>query len=299
MGALRVRVRIMLGGRPAPGVHPGQGGGHCGRAAVDSPPPRRACEHCHTIPYEKGVCCSYLGVRVQCPKCHSWVWPQEKWACCGDGKRVLGHRYNPPLDEGYKALLKGPHVSYNSRLLNSALALGSQGTLPSREQGGLGMYEQGLAFLHLMGKVYLVLRSPSDGCNPFDSYLLPRQVLFDGASGDYGEDFAAQLVAFCDYLFEHHPFARRLRLAKDMPGERIDLNKVVRLEAHSEQSGALELELLDNGVERPGGEKNRVVYFDMKRKERGESPSVSVSPHNALFDLLMFPLLYEKGKLLP
>ena len=154
MGALRVRVRIMLGGRPAPGVHPGQGGGHCGRAAVDSPPPRRACEHCHTIPYEKGVCCSYLGVRVQCPKCHSWVWPQEKWACCGDGKRVLGHRYNPPLDEGYKALLKGPHVSYNSRLLNSALALGSQGTLPSREQGGLGMY-QGLAFLHLMGKVYI------------------------------------------------------------------------------------------------------------------------------------------------
>jgi hypothetical protein len=74
--------------------------------------------------------------------------------CCGDGKRVLGHRYNPPLDEGYKALLKEPHVSYNSRLLNSALALGSQGTLPSREQGGLGMY-QGLAFLHLMGKVYI------------------------------------------------------------------------------------------------------------------------------------------------
>ena len=38
VGALRVRVRIMLGGRAAPGVHPGQGGGHCGRAAVDSPP---------------------------------------------------------------------------------------------------------------------------------------------------------------------------------------------------------------------------------------------------------------------
>jgi len=66
------------------------------------------------LPSEKGVCCSYLGVRVQCPKCHSWVWPQEKWVCCGDGKRVLGHRYKPPLDEGYKALLKGPHVSYKS-----------------------------------------------------------------------------------------------------------------------------------------------------------------------------------------
>ena len=35
VGALRVCVRIMLGGRPAPGVHPGQGGGHRGLAAVD------------------------------------------------------------------------------------------------------------------------------------------------------------------------------------------------------------------------------------------------------------------------
>jgi hypothetical protein len=81
-----------------------------------------------------------------------------------------------------------------------------------------------------------------------------------------------------------------------MPGERFDLNKVVRLEAHGEQSGAMELALLDNGVERPGGEKNRMVYFDMKRKGRGESPNVSVSPHNALYEVLQFPLLFEKGK---
>ena len=197
LGARTVRIRIMLGGRPAPDV----GGGHRGRAAEDPLPPRRACEHCHAIPYEKGVCCSNLGVRVQCAKCYSWVWPQEKWACCGDGKRVLENRYNPPLDEGYKALLKWPHVSYNSRLLNSALALGSQGTFPSREQGGLGMYKQGLPFLHLMGKSYLVFRSPSEGCNPFDCYLLPRQVLFDGASGDYGE----QLAAFRDFSFSTTP----------------------------------------------------------------------------------------------
>ena len=92
LGERSVRIRIMLGGRPALGV----GGGQRGRAAVDPLPPRRACEHCHTIPYEKGVCCSYLGVRMHCLKCHSWVWPQEKWACCGDGKRVLESRYNPP-----------------------------------------------------------------------------------------------------------------------------------------------------------------------------------------------------------
>ena len=69
---------------------------------------------------------------------------------------MLGESFNPPLRPQYKALLQSPHVSYNSRILNSALALGSQGTFPSREHGGLGMYEEGLAFLHLMGKAYLV-----------------------------------------------------------------------------------------------------------------------------------------------
>jgi hypothetical protein len=56
----------------------------------------------------------------------------------------------------YRALLQSPHVSFNSRILKSAMALGSQGTFPSREHGGLGMYDEGLAFLHLMGKAYLV-----------------------------------------------------------------------------------------------------------------------------------------------
>ena len=76
---------------------------------------------------------------------------------------MLESRYTPPLDEGYKALLKWPHVSYNSRLLNSTLALGFQGTFPSREQGGLGMYEQGLAFLHFMGKHTLCFAAPLKG----------------------------------------------------------------------------------------------------------------------------------------
>jgi hypothetical protein len=33
-----------------------------------------------------------------------------------------------------------------------------------------------------MGKAYLVLRTPQEGCNPFDSRMLPKQVLFDGAA---------------------------------------------------------------------------------------------------------------------
>ena len=95
------------------------------------------------------------------------------------GKKCWGRISTPPLRPQYKALLQSPHVSYNSRILNSALAYGSQGTFPSREHGGLGMYDQGLAFLHLMGKAYLVLRTPAEGCNPFDNHMLPKEVLYD------------------------------------------------------------------------------------------------------------------------
>ena len=61
----------------------------------------------------------------------------------------------PPLRPEYRVLLQSPHVSFNSHILNSTLALGSQGTFPSREHGGLGMYEEG----HLMGKAFLVTHS--------------------------------------------------------------------------------------------------------------------------------------------
>jgi len=66
------------------------------------------------------------------------------------------HRYNPPLDEGYKALLKEPHVSYNSRLLNSALALGSQGTFPG--------------YIFLFKKLLYTLRKDL-GLGPFSPFI--------------------------------------------------------------------------------------------------------------------------------
>jgi len=97
----RVRVRLLLGGPPLEA-------GHLGQAAVgDAPPPRPpppACGHCHTIPYQKGVCCSNVGVRTQCPKCLAMVWPKEKDACCSGGRRVLDERYNPPLRPEYRTL---------------------------------------------------------------------------------------------------------------------------------------------------------------------------------------------------
>jgi len=179
----RVRVRLHMGGLPL-------AAGLLGQAAVGDPappppaphppapppPPPPACEHCHTIPYQKGVCCSNVGVRTECPKCRAKVWPKEKDACCGGGRRVLEECYNPPLRAEYKALLQIPHVSYNSRILNSALALGSQGTFPSREHGGLGTVRGGAGVPALDGQGL--------PCDPFYSHVLLREGLHDGAARD-------------------------------------------------------------------------------------------------------------------
>jgi hypothetical protein len=39
---------------------------------------------------------------------------------------------------------------------------------------------------------------------------------------------------------------------------------------------------------------NKVLYFDMRKHGEGLAP-VAVDRHNALYDLLMFPLVHEKG----
>jgi len=38
-----------------------------------------------------------------------------------------------------------------------------------------------------------------------------------------------------------------------------------------------------------------VLYFDLGREEQNLSPNVTVSRHSAMFKLMQFPLLYEKG----
>jgi hypothetical protein len=63
-------------------------------------------------------------------------------------------------------------VSADSRLLNSALAMGSQGVFPSRAMGGLGFHEQRYGHVSLMGKTYCVMYGLGAN-NAFDSYLLP------------------------------------------------------------------------------------------------------------------------------
>ena len=89
--------------------------------------------------------------------------------------------------------MQQPHFSHDSRLINAALALGSQCTAPSRAMGGLGFHEQHYV-LSLLGTTYQVLRNPHAGNNPFDNYLLPRDLLFETAARDLGAGYAERLL---------------------------------------------------------------------------------------------------------
>ena len=48
--------------------------------------------------------------------------------CCKSGAHILSPQYNPPLDAEY-LVLRDPHFSHDSRLLNATLARGTQGSL--------------------------------------------------------------------------------------------------------------------------------------------------------------------------
>ena len=178
-----------------------------------------------------------LAARAPCGHCGALMWPSEGAACCAGGKHVLGPDFNPPIDADYLRIMQQPHFSHDSRLINAALALGSQCTAPSRAMGGLGFHEQHYAHLSLLGTTYLVLRNPHAGNNAFDNFLLPWELLLETATHDLGKDYAARLLGARDYLHVHHPMAMRLRPVADVPAERIDFSSVIRLEANSTHRG--------------------------------------------------------------
>ena len=224
-----------------------------------------------------------LAARVPCRHCGTLMWPSEGAACCAGGKHILGPAFNPPIDDEYLSMMRQPHFSHDSRLINSALALGSQCTAPSRAMGGLGFHEQHYAHLSLLGTTYLVLRNPHAGNNPFDNYLLPRDLLLETATHDLGAGYAERLLAARAYLHAHHPMACRLRPVADVPAERLDFSSVIRLEANSTHKGAMELAHVSSGVV-PKEDSNRVLYFDLRKHEQGGL--TSVSSFNALFEVL-------------
>ena len=88
--------------------------------------------------------------------------------------------------------------------------------------------------------------------------------------------------------------ASSLYAIADVPGERVDLTPFMRIEAKSLRSSAMELAFVSSGVRRAEDHVNKVLYFDMRKHGEGLAP-VAVDRQNALYDLLMFPLVHEKG----
>ena len=173
----------------------------------------------------------YIGKRSPCKHgCGAQVWPGEDNLCCKGGKHILNADCNPPLDDTYLHLITQPHYSQQSRALNGGLAMASQGIYPSRALGGVGWHEQAYGHLALFGKTYLTQRSMGDN-NAFDNYLLPENLLLDGARHDVGVSYANNLVQTRRYLEEHHPLAVHLRAVADVPGTVVDANPYMRLEA--------------------------------------------------------------------
>jgi len=111
---------------------------------------------------------------------------------------------------------------------------------------------------------------------------------------DLGRDYAERLLRTRTYLRENHPLASCLYAIADVPGERVDLTPFMRIEAQSLRTSTMELAFVSSGVRRPEDHVNKVIYFDMRLHEQG-LPPVAVDRHNALYDLLMFPLVHEKG----
>ena len=100
-------------------------------AAVEPPPARPLCAEQHR-----------LAARAPCKHCGALMWPSEGTACSAGSKHILGPAFNPPIDAEFLCIMQQPHFSHDSRLINAALALGSQCTAPSRAFGGLGFHEQ-------------------------------------------------------------------------------------------------------------------------------------------------------------
>jgi hypothetical protein len=237
----------------------------------------------------------YIGDRVLCSNgCGALIWPGEAMLCCRGGKHILGEDLNPPIHPDYMNILKIDGFSADSRSYNQKLALATIGTSPTIAQGGVGFHIYKGGMLNLFGTVYAVLHDHHGGPSGLDAYRVSDKFLFDGAAADRNEHFADGLITARKFLLKHHPFARRLPRVDDVPGERINLDKLLRIEARSAPRGRMEIAEVSSGI--PGTSSNVVVYFDLGRSDRDEpTTAVPVRPSNALWETLQWPLLYEVG----
>jgi hypothetical protein len=109
-----------------------------------------------------------------------------------------------------------------------------------------------------------------------------------------GRDFANKLIGVRNFLLNKHPLARHLQPVVQFPGEHLDINGILKLDARSAPTGRLEMAMVSSGVAR--AKSNTVLYFDLTRHMRGEEiKPITVNSHNALWEMLQWPLLFEEG----
>ena len=70
--------------------------------------------------------------------------PGRRWV--GRGTLARRPEFNPPIDDAFLEFLTLPHISHDSRLPNSALAMGSQGVFPARARAGFVHHDSGTIF---------------------------------------------------------------------------------------------------------------------------------------------------------
>jgi hypothetical protein len=237
----------------------------------------------------------YIGDRVLCSNgCGALIWPGEIMLCCRGGKRILGEDLNPPIRPEYMRFLEYEGFSADSRSYNENLSFATTGTSPTRAQGGLGFHVHKGGMLNLFGRTHVLLYDPNGGPSGLDAYRVSDTFLYDGAVSDRGAHFAEGLKVARKFLTTYHPFARRLPRVADVPGPRICIDALIRIDAKSAPTGRMEIAEVSSGVR--GTSSNTVVYFDLSRHQKGlPATAVPVPISNALWETLQWPLLYEEG----
>lgn len=89
------------------------------------------------------------------------------------------------------------------------------------------------------------------------------------ARADYGESFAERLIELRAYLIAHHPFTQRLLRIAELPGPRIKVDSMIRIEAHSAPTGKMEIAEVSSCV--PGARLSR-------RPGRPQAPASAGAP---------------------
>ena len=240
-----------------------------------------------------------VGERVECDKCHARMWRAElrgRSKCCGNGKYVLDAACNPPIAPDWLDIMRSDDYSKNSRYLNGAACFGSPGTMPTREDGGLGLHDLAagrVGGIALHGRAYFNLW-PLTAIGGFNTYMQPSEYVIDQAAHTGGPLYAVLVGKVINYFNEHHPLARSFVACRDWAATAgaMVLPATIAMENTTRPSAKAEVAWLSPMLTSPytADRQTSVLLFDVDRA----SPT-AIPPTSPFLETLQFPLLFETG----